>query len=143
MIKELKDNGVSVSKTARQLNISKNTVKKYLNSNKPLEYHRPKKPSIMGPLKSYIKNRIEKSDISAIRIFDEIKEKGYTGKYTIVKDYCREIRKQRSIQAVYRFETGPGTGTVDFEYFGYIEEYEKTKRLFAFSMIIFNSSISL
>jgi len=38
----------------------------------------------------------------------KLRKKGYTGKYTIVKDYCREIRKQRSIQALYRFETYPG-----------------------------------
>jgi len=137
MIKELKENGMSISKISRELGISRPTVRKYLKSEKVLSYRKHKKPSILDPYKPYIKERIEKSDISAIRIFDEIKEKGYKGKYTIVKDYCREIRKQRSIQAVYRFETGPGEqAQVDFGYFGYIEEDGKTKRLFAFSMIL-------
>jgi transposase len=137
MIKEMRDNGASISKISRDLGISRPTVRKYLNSDNLPSFKKHKKPSILDPYKPYIKERIEKYDVSAIRIFEEIKEKGYPGKYTIVKDYCREIRKKRSIQAVYRFETDPGEqAQVDFGYFGYIDEDGKTKRLYAFSMIL-------
>jgi len=128
MIKELKEKRMSISKISRELGISRPAVRKYLKSEKVLLYRKHKKPSILDPYKPYIKERIEKSDISAIRIFYEIKEKGYKGKFTIVKDYCREIRKQRSIQAVYWFETSRGElAQVDFGYSGYIEEDGKPK----------------
>jgi len=76
MINELKENGMSISKISRELGISRPIVRKYLKSEKVLSYRKHKKPSILDPYKPYIKERIEKSDISAIRIFDEIKEKG-------------------------------------------------------------------
>ncbi|MGC8630765.1 MAG: IS21 family transposase, partial [Thermoplasmata archaeon] len=108
-----------------------------MNSDKPPAYHKHNRQSILDPYKPYIKDRIMKFDVSAIIIFNEIKDKGYTGKYTIVKDYCRQIRKSRSIQAVYRFETDPGEqAQVDFGFFGYIDEDGKTKRVYAFSMIL-------
>jgi transposase len=92
MIKEMRDNGASISQISRDLGISKPTVRKYLNSDNVPSFKKHKKPSILDPYKPYIKERIEKYDVSAIRIFEEIKEKGYPGNYTIVKDYCREIR---------------------------------------------------
>ena len=87
MIKELRDNGMSISNIAKRLGICRVTVRKYLTCVNPPVYHRTKKASILDPYKPYIKERIEKYDFSSVRILDEIKEKGYTGKYTIVKRY--------------------------------------------------------
>lgn len=33
---------------------------------------------------------------------------GFSGKYTIVKDYIREIRPPTRVPAVFRYETEPG-----------------------------------
>jgi transposase len=41
-------------------------------------------------------------------IYREILERGYTGKYTQVKQYLRIIRSNSVPAAVYRFETEPG-----------------------------------
>ena len=41
---------------------------------------------------------------SARAIFDFIVEKGFTGKYTIVKDYCRNFRKTQTKKATIRVE---------------------------------------
>ncbi len=67
---------------------------------KPPRYNKTKRGSILDPYKPYIKERLEKYDFSAVRILEEIREKGYTGKYTLVKDYCHTIKKGRKIQDV-------------------------------------------
>ena len=41
---------------------------------------------------------------SARSIYDFIVEKGFTGKYTIVKDYCRRFRKAQTKKATIRVE---------------------------------------
>lgn len=41
---------------------------------------------------------------SARSIYDFIVEKGFTGKYTIVKDYCRRFRKEQTKKATIRVE---------------------------------------
>lgn len=41
---------------------------------------------------------------SARSIYDFIVEKGFTGKYTIVKDYCRRFRKVQTKKATIRVE---------------------------------------
>lgn len=41
---------------------------------------------------------------SARSIYDFIVEKGFTGKYTIVKDYCRRFRKEQTKKAMIRVE---------------------------------------
>lgn len=44
------------------------------------------------------------SGCSARSIYDFIVEKGFTGKYTIVKDYCRRFRKTQTKKATIRVE---------------------------------------
>ena len=103
MIMELKKNGMSISGIARNMGISRKTVRKYL---------------------------------SAVRIYEELKEKGYPGSYTTVNDLCRNLRKQRFIMADYRYETEPGKQSqMDFSEFGCID-LEGKKRLYSFSIIL-------
>lgn len=80
---------------------------------------------------------IDKHNLSAIRILEEIRKVGYDGGYTILKDYCSTVRKDRRIPAVYRYETDPGKQSrVDFGDFGYIETDGRRKKLYALSMIL-------
>ena len=51
---------------------------------------------------------VDEHNLSAVRILEEIRKLGYNGGYTILKEYCHELRKDRRIPAVYRYETGPG-----------------------------------
>jgi transposase len=57
----------------------------------------------------------------------KIQETGFTGKYTIVKDFVREIRPKSGVSAIYRYETKPGKqAQVDWGECGYIEIDGKT-----------------
>jgi transposase len=119
MIREMRDRGMKIGKIAEELGISRPTVRKYLKARKPPEYNKKKRVSKIDEYKPYIIDRIGKYDLSAVRILEEIGEKGYKGSYTTLKDYCRTVRRNRSITAVYRYETDPGKqAQVDFGEFG-------------------------
>ena len=57
----------------------------------------------------------EYPDLTAVRLFEEIKAAGYLGGYTQVKEYVRKVRPQAPEEPVVRFETPPAhQGQVDF-----------------------------
>ena len=137
MIKSMKDQGLSISEISRRLGISRTTVRKYLRSGKLPQYQRIPAESM---IKSYIplmREMIDVHNLSAVRIYEELKKKGFQGSYSLVKQYSRPMRNDRKIMAVYRYETDPGKQSqVDFREFGYIDIDGKRRKLYAFSMIL-------
>ena len=109
MIRHLRNERVNISEISRQTGHDRKTVRKYVYAqdikNNP---ERTPRGSILDPYKEYIKQRIELYPLSAVRILEEIQERGYPGSYTIVKDFLRSIKRFKQIPAEYRFETGPG-----------------------------------
>ncbi|MCL5962926.1 MAG: helix-turn-helix domain-containing protein [Candidatus Thermoplasmatota archaeon] len=101
MIKELRNNGMSISSIAKRLGICRATVRKYLSCVNPPVYHRTKKASILDPYKPYIKERIEKYDLSAVRILDEIKEKGILTNIQSLKDINTSGKNPNAINGRY------------------------------------------
>ena len=137
MFKNMKEQRMSISEIARRTGVSRKTVRKYIAMQKPAKYSREGRQSVIAPYTDYVRGRIDKHNLSAVRIYEEIREKGYPGSYTTVKRLCRVLRNDRSIQAVYRYETEPGKQSqVDFGEFGYIDIDGKHRKLYAFSMIL-------
>jgi transposase len=127
---------MSIKSIARELSISKNSVRKYLRA-EPKGKQNRKKGSKLDPYSEKIKALIDEHNILAVRILEEIRKMGYDGGYTILKEYCHELRKDWRIQAVYRYETDPGKQSqVDFGEFGHIDIDGKRRKLYAFSMIL-------
>ena len=77
---------------------------------------RPPVPRKIDPYKAIIVDRLEAfPELSAVRLFQEIKAAGYVGGYTQVKEFVREVRPQPPEEPIVRFETPPGhQGQVDF-----------------------------
>jgi transposase len=106
---------MSISDISKEMGISRPTVRKYLKVKRPVEYDRKNRVSILEPYKTHIKDRIDRYNLSAVRILEEIRKKGYTGGYSTLKSYCSTLRKDRAIKAVYSYETDPGKQSqVDF-----------------------------
>lgn len=109
MLRDLFNEGLSISEIARRTGHSRGTVRKCLSSKvPPAPQERSKKPSKLDGYREYIITRLADYPLSARRIYREIQERGFTGKYTIVKDYVREGRPKVGVSAVYRYETKPG-----------------------------------
>ncbi len=137
MIRNLKETGMSNREIARELGVSRNTVNRMLKKTRIQEKKKRHRGSKLDPYREKIRSLIDDHNLSAVRILEEIRKTGYNGGYTILKDYCNKLRKDRRIQAVYRYETKPGKQSqVDFGEFGYIDIDGKRRKLYAFSMIL-------
>ena len=79
MFKAMKEQGMSISEIARRTGVSKKTVRKYIAMEKPAKYNRGGRRSVIAPYTDYVRLKIDKFNLSAVRIYDEIREKGYLG----------------------------------------------------------------
>jgi transposase len=138
MLRDLFNQGLSISEIARQTGYSRGTVRKYINSQiPPAPQNRSKKPSKLDDYKGYIVQRLQEYPLSASRIYREILELGFTGKYTIVKTFVREVRPKVGVPAIYRFETKPGIqAQVDWAECGYLDIDGQRRKLYCFTMVL-------
>jgi transposase len=121
MILDLHRQGLSVSAIARQLERDRKTVRKYIERGLRAPAYGPRQPraTVVTPFAPYLRERIAAfPELTASRLLREIKELGYAGGYTAVKDFLRTVRP-RALQAFERrFETPPGKqAQVDFAFF--------------------------
>ena len=138
MLRDLFDDGLSISEIARQTGHDRKTISKYINSETPpLRKKRTEKPGKLDPYKDYIIGRLNEHPLSALRLYREIQDQGFEGKYGIVKNFVRENKPKIDIPAVYRYETKPGVqAQVDWAECGKIEIDGKTRKLYCFTMIL-------
>ena len=137
MIKHMHKQGVPKARIARELGLDPKTVDKAISEDEHPEHKRQPRGSILDPYKDYIKQRLDKYDLTGTRILREIQERGYPGSYTIVKDFVREVKGAKPKPAYARFETEPGEqAQVDWSNFGWLECHGKRKRLWCFSMVL-------
>ncbi|WP_262997370.1 IS21 family transposase [Macrococcus capreoli] len=133
----------------RQFNCDPRTVKKYYEAGKENELERLKKKqqtrkaSKLDPFKEIIDEKIELG-CTAMAIFKYIEKKGYEGKYTILREYCKNKKQNETKKATIRVETNPGIAaqvdwkedmimhdkfgrTYQFNIFLYVLHYSKMK----------------
>ncbi len=138
MLRELHNQGMSISEIAKETGYNRRTVRKYVNLKvPPVAGKRSPKASKLDDYKEYIIQRLNSYPLTASRIYREIQKRGFTGKYTIVKDFVRKIRPKTGVFAIYRYETEPGKqAQVDWGECGYIEIDGKIRKLFCFTMVL-------
>jgi len=138
MIRDLYHQGLNISQIAQKTGYHRNTVRKYLTSpTLPVSTPRGNRASIHDPYKEYIHQRIHEHPLTATRIYREIQEQGFTGKYTVVKDYIRSIRPPTGTSAVLRFETKPGVqAQVDWGECGYLDIGNTRRTGYCFGMTL-------
>jgi transposase len=121
MILDLHRQGLSVSAIARQLECDRKTVRKYIERGLKAPAYGPRQPraTVVGPFETYLRERIAAfPELTGSRLLREIKELGYSGGYTAVKDFLRTVRPKALQAFERRFETPPGKqAQVDFAYF--------------------------
>ncbi|MGT8849620.1 IS21 family transposase [Staphylococcus aureus] len=146
IMKGIKPNYAELS---RQYNCDPRTVKKYYEAGKENELERlkkrqqNKKASKLDPFKEIINKKIELG-CTAMAIFKYIEKKGYEGKYTILREYCKNKKQNETKKATIRVETNPGIAaqvdwkedmvmhdkfgrTYQFNIFLYVLHYSKMK----------------
>ena len=118
--------GMSKTAIGRELGISRRTATRWAAADRAgrcgeaLSYGpRPAVVSVLDPYKEIVRVRLSAyPELSAVRLFRELRESGYPGSYDQVKRYVREVRPRPAPEPVVRFETAPGRqGQVDFAHF--------------------------
>ena len=102
---ELKGEGHSIRGMARELGISRNTVRRYVRSPEvPKATQRSRRGSKLDHYKEYIDGRLWDGLDNCVVLLREIRELGYGGGYTTLKDYVKPRRRPRQPKATVRFE---------------------------------------
>jgi len=111
-IQVLHRQGMSIKGIARELGISRNTVRSYLRADSaPVFKPSKSRSSKLDPFKEYLQQRVAAAHpkwIPATVLFDEIKADGFTGGITILRDYMATLKPRRRPDPLVRFETPPG-----------------------------------
>ena len=128
LLRHYLEQGLSKAAIARRAEVSERTLYRWIASgqldreldNEPVSYGpRRRRPSKLDPFKEIIGTRLaEYPELSAVRLFEEVRAAGYPGGYGQVKRYVREVRPRPPEEPVQRFETEPGhQAQVDFAEF--------------------------
>ena len=138
LIRDLYSQGFSISEISRKTGFDRKTVRKYLRlKTLPEPQKRSGRKSKLDPFKPYIIEKLKEGPYTSSRLYREIKEMGFDGGKTIVKDFVQKVRPEQGIPAVLRYETKPGVqAQVDWGELGTVEVDGKVKKLFCFNMIL-------
>ena len=137
-ISQLREQGFAVRSIARQLQINRETVAKYLaGSNKDKNKHTTR-GSKLDPYKDMIDTLIKECpDVKAPVVLQRLRDKGFDGEITIVRDMLRQLRgRQKNRQAFIRFESDPGEQLqVDWGHFSCLSYGVNRRKLYALAVI--------
>lgn len=150
-VQTLKSEGLSNSVIARKVGLHRETVAKYLKilevgrrTGTPLHDLIPKKgghrPRIIDPFLDYIYNRLEKyPELTANRLYKEIRKQGYDGSKRTVRRYVNQI-KGGLPQRVYKpYETDMGEqAQVDWGH-EWVEWNGQKTKIYVFAFILSHS----
>ena len=137
-IRKLHEDGLSIREIRRQIGHSRKTISKYIKRlTSPVYNKRPSKPGKLDPYKEYIRGRLTKYPLSAVRLFEEIKDQGYTGSYSLLVQFVRGVKGVVGVKATYRFETKPGRQSqVDWSEVAKVNIDGRNRKLYCFNIIL-------
>lgn len=109
-IKELRSEGLSIRAIVERTGLSRNTVRKVLRREHTLKVKTGPRASKLDPFKDYLRERFERYQLSAVRLFPEIQSLGYGGSVPTVRRYLHMLKapSQRLAKVTVRYETPPG-----------------------------------
>jgi transposase len=126
LLQHLLDEGLSKTAIARRLGVSRRVIYHWLATGQltrdvdaPAPRRASPRATQLDPFTAIIATRLETyPELSAVRLFDEVRAAGYPGGITQVRDYVARVRPRPEPEPLVRFETAPGhQAQVDFAEF--------------------------
>jgi len=128
--------GLSANQIADELGLDPRTVSKWLQEKRFRERAPVMRPSKLDPFKGAIVRMLEAHQYSAAQILQRIREEGFKGGYSIVKEYVHKVRPKRG-PAFLKLAFAPGEcAQVDWGSLGTIRTGESSRRLSFFVMVL-------
>jgi transposase len=139
--------GASIRQIARSLHISRRTVRRALDqierarATDPAEQRSqglPRRGSQLDAYEPAILDLLARHpDITAQRVHEELRRRGYQGGYTILSERVRALRPRPPAAPVRRFETAPGLqAQMDYSTYDLDFTIEGRRRVHAFSYVL-------
>lgn len=139
-IKMLHKEGNSIRAIARITGLSRNTISKIVRDKVPKEFKKVKRKSKLDEYKKYVEERYQQSELSAVRIKQEIEKMGYKGSVATIRRYISKIASKEIAYSkmTVRFETPPGQqAQADWAYAGRFRDKEgKVISIYIFVMVL-------
>jgi len=127
---------LTIAQIARDLQLSDRTVGRWLAEDKFRQRRTPPRPSKLDPYKGQVVRWLQTHPYTAAQIFLRLREAGYDGGATIVKEYVRQIRPPRT-PAFLTLSFAPGEcAQVDWGQFGSVNVGNTRRRLSFFVMVL-------
>ena len=132
---------LSAGQIARELKLSKKTVAKWIRRE---SYERPRKAtrkSKLDPYKGQIIRWVHQHDLSARQIFERVREAGFSGGYTILTDFIRQVRPKRQTAFLTLHFAPAECAQVDWGSAGSMAVGSTRRRLSFFVMVLCHSRL--
>jgi transposase len=135
--------GGSMRSIARTLRVSRNPVRRALNGIAAARAGKTPspagaRPSLLDPYEATIVELLGRyPDLTTARVLQELRARGFTGGYTIVRLRVNQLRPQPAPAPVVRFETAPGAqAQVDYATYDIDFSEEGRRRVHLFSYLL-------
>ena len=127
---------LTTAQTARALGLHAQTVAKWVTCSQYRARQTVPRSSRLDPFKARVVRLLESHPYSAQQIFQRLREEGFDGGFTIVKDYVRTVRPPRR-EAFLKLSFVPGEcAQADWGEFGSIGVGSTRRRLSFFVMVL-------
>jgi transposase len=131
--------GLSASQIARELDLNRRTVAYWLTQPKFRPRESPPRPSKLDAFKGQVVRQLQFHPYTAAQIFQQLRDDGYGGGISIVKQYVAQVRPPRK-PAFLTLAFAPGEcAQVDWGQFGSIAVGSTRRRLSFFVMVLCHS----
>jgi len=121
---------------ARKLALDVRTVEKWIDEPRFIQQRRSQRSSKLDPFKAQVVQWLESFPYTAVQILQRLREHGYDGGYSIVKEYVRKVRPKKH-KAFLRLSFTPGEcAQVDWGNFGSVPVGNTIRRLSFFVMVL-------
>jgi transposase len=147
-IVERRQAGTSVRGIARELGIARHSVQRVLDQvaaerdgqvqATKLPPVAKRRPSMLDAYEPVLRELLARyPDMTAMRLFEELRGRGFAGKYTILRQRVGRLRSRPSKEPVIRFETAPGA-QAQMDYGSYDLDFtqEGRRRVYLFSYLL-------
>jgi len=138
-LEQMKHSGLSVSAMSEVTGYDRKTIRKYLIEPEAVPAYGPRavQPSKLDPHKPFLEERLTAGVWNAQVLLREIRQRGYGGGYTILKDWLHPQRAAASAAAVRRFETPPGKqAQADWGHLGYLDVDGRAHQIWGFTITL-------
>jgi transposase len=127
---------LKASQIALELDLDPKTVQKWIDQPRYQPRQSSKRPSQLDPFKGPIVALLERHPYTAQQILQRVREQGFAGGYTIVKDFVRQVRPLRKPAFLMLEFAAAECAQVDWGQFGSVAVGSTRRRLSFFVMVL-------